>query len=108
MLRDSDNNLQQPHYYFLYENARDTHPWKYALVSRVFVIFIHIPSFVSSYSRSCPVRPSSSPQSLQFLSAADLLSSTPALKSSSPSVQPLPAGSSAATRSTTSTARSTT
>lgn len=34
LLRDQDytNNLQA-HYFFLYENARDTQPWKYTLVS---------------------------------------------------------------------------
>ncbi|KAB5522112.1 hypothetical protein GE09DRAFT_1195236 [Coniochaeta sp. 2T2.1] len=32
ILQDNDNNLEQPHYYFLYENSRDTHPWKYTLV----------------------------------------------------------------------------
>ncbi len=33
LLRDLDfANLKQSHYYFLYENDRDDHPWKYTLV----------------------------------------------------------------------------
>ena len=33
LMRDMDySNTCKPHYYFLYENGQDDHPWKYTLV----------------------------------------------------------------------------
>ncbi|OIW34232.1 hypothetical protein CONLIGDRAFT_650810 [Coniochaeta ligniaria NRRL 30616] len=55
VLRDSDVNVQQPHYYFLYENSRDTHPWKYALLNPGTEVFISLcPTFAGRLVRGNP------------------------------------------------------
>ncbi|KAB5522905.1 hypothetical protein GE09DRAFT_1230007 [Coniochaeta sp. 2T2.1] len=55
ILQDNDNNLDQPHYYFLYENSRDTHPWKYTLLTPGAQIFLSLcPTFQGRLVRGNP------------------------------------------------------